>query len=300
MKVDKNIKIAIVGLGKVGYALLNKLLDCGYYIYSAVERSNKLIKKIKKEQKYNIIIKKSLNFEDLNNSDVIIISVKDDEIESVCEQLKKYKKKLADKIIFHTSGTLSSKLLTKYFNNKNNAGSFQPVQSFNVHSIKQKDKFINSYILLEGGRNFLTFAKKVCKSFNSKYLVANEREKRLFHIISVFASNYLVTYINELCNGHRIKKLSPKKVYDVIKPLIKNTLENIEKSKYFYEALSGPIERGDISTIKTHLNELKSINITLYILYKLLGFHTIELALKKKSINSKTATKIRNVLLDEK
>lgn len=299
MRVNKNLNVTIIGLGKVGYAMLNKLLDCGYHIYAGIEKSNKLIEKIKKEQK-NITIKKSLNLENVNNSDIIIISVKDDEIESVCKQLKKYKKELADKIIFHTSGTLSSELLTKYFNNKNNAGSFQPVQSFNVHSLKQKDKFINSYILLEGGKNFLRFAKKVCKSFNSKYLVVNEQEKRLFHIISVFASNYLVTYINELCNGYRIKKLSGKKVYNVIRPLITNTLDNIEKSEYFYEALSGPIERGDINTIKKHLNELKSMNITLYILYKLLGFHTIELALKKKSINSKIAAKIRSVLLDEK
>ncbi|MCX7834111.1 MAG: DUF2520 domain-containing protein [Ignavibacteria bacterium] len=299
MKINKHRKITIIGVGKVGYALLNKFLDCNYNISFAVEKSQKLLNKIKREQK-NIIIKNKITPEIINSTDVIIISVKDDEIETLCKHLKKFDCDFKDKIIFHTSGVLSSKTLAKYFRNKNNIGSLQPVQTFNKHDITQKDKISNSYILLEGGKNFLEYAKKVCKDFNSKFLLVNEKEKRYFHIISVFASNYLTAYFDLICGSKLIKKLSGKEIFDILKPLILTTIDNIDNSKEFYEALSGPIERGDVKTIKKHISELEKKNIVLYLLYKSFGFHTVSLALKKKSIDLDTAERIKNFIFYEK
>ncbi len=287
-------RITIIGIGKVGYALLNKLLDNDYNLYSAVEKSLNIYKKIKREQK-KIILYKEIKKEIIFDSDVIIIAVKDDEIENICKILKGFRINLQNKIIFHTSGVLSSGVISKYLKNETNSGSFQPVQTFNSHSINQKEKFHNSYILLEGGRNFLKYAKKVCNDINAKYLIVDKKQKRFFHITSVFASNYLVTYFDLIFNNYLTKYFSNKKIFNVLKPLILSTIDNIDLSDNFYDALSGPIERGDFNTIRRHLQDLKVTNKELYKLYKFFGHKTIKLALKKKSINKHKAIKIENL-----
>ncbi len=287
-------KISIIGLGKVGYALLNRLLESKYNIYSAIEISKNIFLKVKKEQR-KLFLKSEITSEVINNSDVIIISVKDDEIESICEKIKSLNINVNGKIIFHTSGVLSSKIISKYFKNSKYSGSFQPIQTFNKHSRELKNKFNNIYILIEGGTNYLEYAKQICRDIKCMPIIVNENQKRLFHITSVFASNYLIAYLEFICDNYLKKNYKSKMIFKIVKPLIISTIDNIDKSKEFYDALSGPIERGDINTINKHLEELKNLNTELYSFYKFLGMRTINLALKKKSIDNKTALKIKKL-----
>jgi predicted short-subunit dehydrogenase-like oxidoreductase (DUF2520 family) len=69
-----------------------------------------------------------------------------------------------------------------------------------------------------------------------------------------------------------------KKIDDVIMPIIKETLNNIEING-IKSALSGPLGRGDIKIIKKHLKTLKK-NKNLLNIYKTLSQAILENVVK--------------------
>ena len=74
-------------------------------------------------------------------------------------------------------------------------------------------------------------------------------------------------------------------------PLALQTLKNVAASGPV-AALTGPIERNDLSTIKAHLDALKNSDKDLLTYYILMGIETVKLAFKKKSIRKTDADKI--------
>ncbi|MDZ7680123.1 MAG: DUF2520 domain-containing protein [Fodinibius sp.] len=99
-------------------------------------------------------------------------------------------------------------------------------------------------------------------------------QKSQLHAAAVLASNYLVTLLNASVEVGAGQGLSSTKVKEALLPLVKTSLQNASDQP-LDEALSGPIKRGDITTIEKHLAllddrpELKS-------LYCVLGLETVK------------------------
>ena len=118
-------------------------------------------------------------------------------------------------------------------------------------------------------------------------MVPAER-KALYHVACVFASNYLVVLMNLLLEVSLGLGINRKEFYRVFEPLITTTLDHVRGASP-REALTGPIERGDIPTIRIHVEHLESLNPTLLSTYSSLGSSAVQLAMKKKSLNEVTA-----------
>ena len=69
-------------------------------------------------------------------------------------------------------------------------------------------------------------------------------------------------------------------LYEVVFPLIEETLNNIKKYK-IKNALSGPLQRGDVEILKKHLKALKG-NKSLLNTYKVLSLNILKNILKEK------------------
>lgn len=81
-------------------------------------------------------------------------------------------------------------------------------------------------------------------------------------------------------------------------PLIVGTINNIENIG-IPKALTGPIARGDLSTIIKHLNSLEEMAPELMKLYSWLGFYTAQIALQKGTIDNKAMEEFQQIFVQE-
>ena len=281
------IKISIIGFGKTGSHL--------FYALKKAKNAEVVYVIKNRRQKYSAEI--------LSRSDVIFICTGDKDIAGAMKKLIASKADLKNKFIFHTSGAKSSLELDKLKTEGAVTGSFHPVQTFASKSGRYSGTFENIYIAVEGSKGAIIAGFKIAKTIHSKPFEIAAAGKPFHHICCVISSNYLAALLN-LANrvftaggGKGIRKIGFNNTtfFDIYKPLVAETLQNIEKIGII-NALTGPIERNDTDTIRLHINSLKEAVPEILPAYVILGIETVKLALKKKKLSSSEAVKIIKLL----
>jgi predicted short-subunit dehydrogenase-like oxidoreductase (DUF2520 family) len=240
------LKIGFIGAGKVGFSLgkyfsINNLTLTGYYSKSSF--SSKEAAEFTNSKFYENI--DSL----IANSDIIFITTPDDVVSKVWQTIKHFN--IRDKIICHTSGSLSSKI----FSDINNSGAF----GYSVHPMFPfSNKFTtykylkDCYFSIEGDEKCLCKMKDFIASLGNAVLSLNEDKKSLYHLANVTVSNLVLSLLNKGCSYLIQCGINEKDALGSLMPLIENNLLNL-KEKGFTAALTGPIERNDLGTLKKHM-----------------------------------------------
>ena len=81
-------------------------------------------------------------------------------------------------------------------------------------------------------------------------------------------------------------------------PLLRAILDNLGRVGP-PKALTGPISRGDMATLREHLAQLEARMPDLLPLYRVVGLRTIEVALRKGTIDAAQAEAMRALLADQ-
>jgi len=89
--------------------------------------------------------------------------------------------------------------------------------------------------------------------------------------------------------------ISREQAIKALLPLLRGTLSNIENVG-LPNCLTGPIARGDLGTIKRHLEALEKESPYLLSTYKQLGLQTLPIALAKGKINSEKVQELQALL----
>ncbi len=244
--IQTKTKIGIIGAGRVGTSLALSFDKRKNSVFFYSSHYNNEISGV-------VAIKEFSGF--VNSSEIIIIAVRDMQIDSVVEKLERLKP--LDKLIFHLSGFHSSKIFGS-LSEKNIVGSFHPIFPFSEKFINIKNK--KFYADVEGGQNFVKRIKLLFKDFKGiTFFEINPDDKPLFHLGLTLISNYPLFVVEagkEIMESVVCKTL----LREISESLLKNSVEN-----YFrFGKISGPLLRGDDDIIKKELNslsegELKSI-----------------------------------------
>jgi len=286
-------KICIIGTGKVGSVLFHSLLNSGLEISYAIDKNLKLAKSVSSKFK-SVKISSEITENIILDSEVIIIAVQDKNIKIVIDIINNLRVPLKGKIIFHTGGAVSSEILSEFRKKKAYTGSFHPVQTFNGISYKNNKLLTNIYFGIEGDSPSLKYFKYLCKKLGSKYVMIPENKKILYHSACVFASNFLVTHFDVLSE---ISSGISKEGINIFEPIVRTTLDNIFRLGTG-KSLTGPFARGDYKIIEMHLkNFRKNVPSFLYY-YVMLGLETLNLSVKEKKIDRKSASEIKKLLLN--
>ncbi len=262
------MNIGLIGCGKVGTTIFYLLKKNNHIIgvYDINKKNEKRAVKL-------LRIKRNLTLDELCiKSQALFFATPDDQI------LAAYKKTIpfikGKKYIFHFSGLLPAGIFPKSKNTYR--ASVHPFATFPKISIPATRK---KYILfVEGDTRAANIAKRI---FIKKYFIINKirKEQKIYHhLIGVFSSNLMVGLISAIYEMTKSTHWSKKEINNVIMPIIKETLNNIEING-IKSALSGPVERGDIKIIKKHLNILKN-NKNLLNIYKTLSRAILENVVK--------------------
>ncbi|HDP99427.1 MAG TPA: DUF2520 domain-containing protein [bacterium] len=254
-RTDVGLRLAIIGVGRVGSALalaLDKdVVETKAIIDSDSERL-RIISNLVEASCY------STDIADLPVVDVIIIAIPDDGIASMVARLEKVfsHQKLAQ-FVFHTSGVLTSEVLMPLKKKQSVfIASLHPVQTFSG-SIDDQRRFKHAYFDVEGDAEAMVQAEIITNLLGSQLIEIIPEQKPIFHLACTMASNYLNSLLFMVTNLMKHIDLSEKEALNILYPLLEATLQNI-KQDGLEKALTGPVLRGDIGTVQKHLQILQN------------------------------------------
>jgi predicted short-subunit dehydrogenase-like oxidoreductase (DUF2520 family) len=285
------MNIGIIGAGRVGCSLAVGLYKKGYAIsgvYSRTRESADFLKSlIGLELPYDI---KAL----IDESDIIFITVPDMELEQAVKSIcTADTKSLTGKIFLHCSGAETSDVLAPLKEFDALTGSLHPIQTFADKASGYKG-LKNIYFSFEGDNGAFEICKRIVTSLESKLLKIEKDSKALYHAAACIISNYMVTLSNVAEDMLEKAGIDRDIALKAFEPLMNNTVKNIQKLGSI-KALTGPVSRGDISTLEEHLKEINNKCPGDSDLYKVLLRHTADIAFKSGAISAEKADNIRRL-----
>lgn len=189
-------------------------------------------------------------------ADVLWLCVPDAAIARVTHQLVRRaagQNGMTGRIILHSSGVLSSAVLEEAAQAGAAAASVHPLMTFptrtpvpvqgvpfGVEAEPATRRVVNRIIRRVGGRPFPVEASA----------------KALYHAVGMLVSPLLVSHLVAAQQAAALAGFTPHEVRQLIEPIARATLENVF-SRGPAKSFSGPIARGDVQTIRLHLQALK-------------------------------------------
>ncbi|MHC1738844.1 MAG: DUF2520 domain-containing protein [Ignavibacteriaceae bacterium] len=264
----KNKEIIIIGAGKVAWSVTSGLAKIdkrpGLIISRKLSSAKKLALKFGiKNYSDKLEIKKT-------GSLIFLLSVPDSEIEKTALEISTLKINHKKNFYIHFSGSEDLSPLSSLSGLGGNVGSFHLMQTFPA---RKAYRIKNSFVGLEFDnpktKNLLTH---LASRLQLRPVEIPKGGKSLYHLTGVFISNFLVSnfYLaEEIFEQSKIKGISP---FEMLEPILHSTIANIKKSGVI-ESLSGPVQRGDFTTVQKHIQvlwkypETDKINLTTLMSY---------------------------------
>ncbi|MGZ9709638.1 Rossmann-like and DUF2520 domain-containing protein [Glaciimonas sp. GNP009] len=218
-------------------------------------------------------------YAELRHADVYLIAAGDDQITACCAALAASGKLSARSVVFHCSGALGSDTLISAAEQGAAVASIHPIRSF-ADPLQVTENFAGTYCGSEG--DTVAFARLI-PAFDAigGCCVAIKRENKiLYHAAAVFASNYLVTLIDVARQAYVEAGLPPDVALRLIEPLLIESATNAFKLGPAI-ALTGPIARGDMDTVKRQRDAVQHWNPEIAGLYQQFEGLTLHLARQK-------------------
>lgn len=296
LKGVNSVKVGFIGAGKVGFSLGKYLKEQGIHIsgyYSKSQNSAKSAADFTNTKKYNSI--ENL----LSDSDTIFVTVPDSVIGEIWDYMKNLD--IKNKNICHCSGSISSAAFFDAYKYGACVYSVHPLYAISSKFESYKE-LNNAYFTIEGSSKNINDIVEIFEKAGNKVIVTSPENKSLYHCGAVVASNLVVGLysmgvdILESCGFER--EFAKKALANLF---IGNANAIVEKG--YVEALTGPVERCDISTIEKHIysiqnsDNLKSKENLLKI-YLLLSEKLVEIG-EEKHLN-RDYSKVTEVINNEK
>ena len=295
-------KIAIIGAGRIAYSFTSALLKEGYFVESIISRrinSAKVLAEkfdIKKYSDDINAVSKSVN--------VFFLTVPDSEIKKTAIQLSKLKLAFKKAFFIHFSGAEDIGVLSPLKLKHGKTGSLHLMQTFPSRKVVNI-KNVNSAIETNDDSVY-NFLVQLCSDLQLIPFRIDSKDKAYYHLAGVYASNFLA---GNLFNAQKLLSLNnidEQKYFHVLSSTIHSTLQNI-KTVGPAKALSGPVDRGDIKTIRKHISSLrkKSKNSkgnyfsSLFKNYIIQSLNLINLVEEKHGELNKSHQNIRKLLVGE-
>jgi predicted short-subunit dehydrogenase-like oxidoreductase (DUF2520 family) len=209
------------------------------------------------------------------DTQLVWITVPDDKIEAIATRLAP-KQKWDGKVVFHSSGALTSDALEALRKAGASVASVHPAMTF----VKARANNLNGVpFTLEGDKKAEIVARRVVEALGGTAYRLKKEDKILYHAFTTLASPMLVALLavmEEIAQEVGIKR---EEVSRMSTPLLMQTFDNYLKFGV-REAFTGPLARGDASTVRKHVGALE-ISDEARAVYIALGKAALKLLLVK-------------------
>lgn len=282
--------IGFIGAGIVGTALAVRLSQQGYQIIAVYDLSSTSAQRLAEAVTGCQICVCEAAQDVANTAELVFVTTPDDIIPQITAEVCWH----TGQMVVHCSGAASTDILEPATERGASVGCFHPLQTF--ASITQAiENLPRSTFALEAEEPLLSVLKEMAIALQGSWLELKADDKALYHVAACIACNYFVTLVKLATDLWQNFGISTAEATQALLPLLRGTLSNIS-SVGLPHCLTGPIARGDLTTIHKQLTALEKTAPSLLTVYKELGIWTIPIALAKGTIDQSRAEELRALL----
>jgi predicted short-subunit dehydrogenase-like oxidoreductase (DUF2520 family) len=286
------LRLTIIGGGRVGQALGRLAHRAGYEIGEIICQSRGNAKKA-----VGFIgagVPQSLAKAKFSSADLLLIATPDARIgEAALAICHSYEDPDTDRgsvrkppsakasrtarpVVLHSSGALSSNVLEPLRRRGFSTGSCHPLQTFEdpARAIRLISK---SFFCIEGDRRAVRTGRKLVSDIGARSFQVPTEMKSLYHASAVLASGGVVALLSICLEALAQCGLPPGQAMAILIPLVEGTVANVRELGPA-RALTGPVRRGDISTIRMNLEALARADGQWAELYRNLAQRSVRIA----------------------
>lgn len=208
-----------------------------------------------------------------DDTTAVFLSVPDDVLPEIAVALAGHGAAPPAAAAFHLSGALGTDPLAPLHARGYAVGTMHPFQTV-AHPVIGADLLPGSTFAVSGDREALAVARRILGALGSPSVSVPVTRRPLYHAAAVLASNYVVAILAAATRLLGRAGISEEEAAEALLPLTRGTLTNLE-GMGVDGALTGPVSRGDLETVRLHLRALEPDERNLY---RCLGLELLELA----------------------
>lgn len=255
------MNIGIIGAGKVGVSVGRYLKDNNIQISGVYDINSD-------NAAFAAQFTQTDCFSDLEElvkvSDTLFITTPDNVIGSVWDCIRNKNMSVKNKIVCHFSGALSSDVFTDSQSTGASVCSIHPMLAFSDKLTSYRIP-ANTFFAVEGDETAVSAVKSLFESLGNTVCRIDKSKKSLYHTAASVLSNEHVALLDmgysllEQCGFSRDDAVGATQ--NLVSGNVKSVLEN-----GCVNALTGPVERNDLQTVKKHVESLNGEDRQIYIL----------------------------------
>jgi predicted short-subunit dehydrogenase-like oxidoreductase (DUF2520 family) len=247
--------IAIIGAGRAGHVLGVALASAGYQVVAVSSRTQ-----TSAESAVSAICDASSNYGGwackitsgqgaADAADMVLITTNDAAIAEVAAQIRWR----PGQAVVHVSGALGSDVLAPAAAAGARIASWHPFQTLAGSARLEGVTFG-----IEAGNDLYGTLAEMAKSVGGEPLSVPAEARALYHAASVLACGYLTTLLREARRVWEVAGLPEEAGRRAIGAVASATLENV---RMLGEGMTvtGPVSRGDVGTVRLHLEEIARV-----------------------------------------
>lgn len=267
------ISVNIIGAGVVGQTIGHLFVKHQIAMIQAVvnqtqHSSQHAIQFMGQGQSYPLIA-------DLPHADLTLLTVADQSITAIANILATNPNLKPGAVVMHCSGALTSACLASLHAKQCVVASLHPAMSFKDPQ-RAVHQFARTPCALEGDPAAVSLITRLFTVIGAEVYPIEPEKKALYHAAAVFAANYPVTILQQAHACFLEAGLSGAQAKLVVDGLLHTVMENVQQVSEPKYALTGPIQRGDVTTVRQHLQALTEPKARK--LYLRLARETLEMA----------------------
>jgi predicted short-subunit dehydrogenase-like oxidoreductase (DUF2520 family) len=280
--------IGIVGAGAVGTALGVALSRAGWPIHAVASRDPV------RRDRFRSLVDVARVFTEplpiLDEVELVILAVPDDAIPGLAGSLRMY----SGQAMVHTSGALGAEVLEPAMAAGTQIGAFHPLVAF-ADTERAVAALHGATVAIEGDDQLAALLADMAEAIGATAVRLAPGSKAAYHAAAVLAAGGFVALLDAIAELGRVAGLDEAGSLAIYGPLIEGTLGNA-RALGIRAALTGPMTRGDVGTLRSHLDTLREHAPGVLDLYIAAAVREVALAEARGALAPEVATKMRDVL----
>ncbi len=283
--------IALIGPGRVGCAISKRLYEAGYPLTSIISRSRGRATEACSYIGCATTLA-SDRIEDASTAQIILLATPDDQIQTSALKIQTSTPFAKPATLVHFSGLHPAEIM-HHPSSPLSLLSLHPLLPFATRQKAYIDLQQCPCALESHEPQTLVLGEQIVSAIGGQSFILEQDKKILYHTAACVASNYLVTLVAAARDLLINCGIESDQALPLLLPLLQASLENV-KHLGPEQGLTGPVVRGDLGTVTTHVQALKNDAPELLQLYLQMGKLTTLISEKSGRLDTEKGTSISN------
>ena len=248
---ERNPAIGFIGVGILGKGLALALAARGYRVVAAHSRSKSSADSLAGRVPDCRVFTTAQELSDA--ADLVFITTPDSAIGQVAAAVAWR----PGQGVVHCSGATSTEVLQPAFRQGALTGALHPLQTFaGLDEPEDAAARLSSVTFAVSGQGWLaSFLQELASELGGRPVSISNADRPLYHAAAVLACPLLAAVMQAAVEVWQAMGFTAEQAVESLYPLCKGTVENVARQGAA-ASLTGPTVRGDVATIRSHLEAL--------------------------------------------